>query len=151
MSGYEAYQLINSGYGSNTSTVEGIGIWGVIALILAIIGGILVYFLFVKNKTTPKGSFAKWLKNFLEFKIMWIEPILKVAYYIATIFIVLYSFSFFGMVSYMGGTAILMFFICLIFGPIVIRLAYELTMMFIMIWRNTQNISDNTAKKSDKK
>ena len=155
MSDYETYQLINSlsgdgsygGYGSAAGTMAGVGIWSIIAIILAIIGGILIYFLFVKSKNEPKGKFSKWLKDFLAFKIMWIEPILKVIYYIATIFVILYSFSFLGMVGIMGGMAILMFLFCLILGPIIIRLAYEMTMMFIMIWRNTRDIAENTRKK----
>ena len=149
MSDYEAYQLLNSldTSSSYTSAAAGASIWGIIALVLAIVGGILVYFLFVNAKTEPKGKFAKWLKDFLSFKIMWIEPILKVIYYIATIFVILYSFSFLGMVGIMGGMAILMFLFCLILGPIIIRLAYEMTMMFIMIWRNTRDIAENTRKK----
>jgi len=39
-------------------------------------------------------------------------------------------------------------FICtLVLGPIGLRIAYESMVMFIMIWRNTQDISDNTKKK----
>ncbi|MBR0431315.1 hypothetical protein IJJ05_03435 [Candidatus Saccharibacteria bacterium] len=128
---------------SSTSALEGAGIWMIIAAILAIIGGILVYFLFVKSKTEPKGKFAKWLKDFLSFKVMWIEPILKVVYYIATIFVILFSFTFLAL----GGVGVLSFFLCLILGPIGVRLAYEMTMMFIMIWRNTRDIADKVAKK----
>ena len=124
-------------------TAAGIGIWGIIALILAIVGGILVYFLFVKAKTEPKGKFLKWLKDFLSFKVMWIEPIMKVVYYIATIFIILFSFSYLAL----GGTGFLMFLLSLILGPIIIRIIYEMTMMFIMIWRNTRDIAEKTAKK----
>ena len=149
MSDYETYQLLNSlnSSSSYTSTAAGIGIWSIIAAILAIVGGILVYFLFVKSKTEPKGKFAKWLKDFLSFKIMWLEPILKVVYYIATIFVVLYSFTFLGMIGVLGGMAFLMFFFCLILGPVLVRIAYEMTMMFIMIWRNTRDIAENTKKK----
>ena len=145
MSDYETYQLLNSlnSSSSYTSTAAGIGIWSIIAAILAIVGGILVYFLFVNAKTEPTGKFAKWLKDFLSFKIMWIEPILKVVYYVATIFTVLYSFSFIAL----GGYGFLMFILFLILGPIIIRLVYEATMMFIMIWRNTRDIADNTKKK----
>ncbi|MBR3143689.1 hypothetical protein IKF12_00585 [Candidatus Saccharibacteria bacterium] len=125
------------------SAFEGAGIWMIIAAILAIVGGILVYFLFVKSKTEPKGKFAKWLKDFLQFKIMWIEPILKVIYYVLTIFVVLNSFSFLAL----GGYGVLMWILTLILGPILVRLGYEATMMFIMIWRNTQDIADNTKKK----
>ncbi len=156
MSDADVYKLFNtldsssSSYSSTTSlygTAAGAGIWGIIALILAIVGGILIYFLFVNAKTEPKGKFAKWLKDFLAFKIMWIEPIMKVVYYIATIFIVLYSFTFFGMFNIMGGMAFLMFLLTLVLGPILVRIVYEATMMFIMIWRNTRDIAENTKKK----
>jgi hypothetical protein len=133
----------NTGSGLNLGFFEGAGIWGIIAMILAIVGGILVHFLFIKGKTEPKGKFLKWLKDFLTFKIMWLEPILKVVYYIATIFIILFSFTFLAL----GGTGVLMFFMTLILGPIVVRLGYEATMMFIMIWRNTRDIAENTKKK----
>ncbi len=145
MSDYEAYQLINSlsdSSSSSTGALAGAGIWSIIALILAIVGAILVYFLFVKAKTEPKGKFAKWLKDFLSFKVLWIEPILKVVYYFATIYIILISFNFLAL----GGAGVLMWLICLILGPIIVRLVYEMTMMFIMIWRNTKDIADNTKK-----
>ena len=52
MSNYETYQLLNSldsgSYGSSYNALEGAGIWTIIAAILAIVGGILVYFLFVR-------------------------------------------------------------------------------------------------------
>lgn len=149
MSDSDFYQLLNSSsnsssyYSSAADTAAGVGIWLIIASILSIIGGILVYFLFVKSKTEPKGKFVKWLKDFLSFKVMWIEPILKVVYYIATIYIILFSFTFLAA----GGTGVLMFFLFLILGPVIVRIFYEMTMMFIMIWRNTKDISDNTKKK----
>ncbi len=117
-----------------------LGVWGIVSLVLAIIGGILVYFLFVQSKTEPKGKFVKWLKDFLAFKIMWIEPIMKVIYYIGTIFCILASFA-------LISTSFLAFIITLIGGPIMIRLVYEAFMMFIMIWRNTRDIAKNVDKK----
>ena len=155
MSDSDVYQLFNSldssssSYGSASSiagSAAGAGIWLIIALILAIIGGILVYFLFVKSKNEPKGKFGKWLKEFLAFRVMWIEPILKVVYYIATIFVILYSFTYFGMFNIMGGLAFLAWLLTIILGPIIVRLVYEMTMMFIMIWRNTRDIAENTNK-----
>ena len=130
-------------YGSSASVAQGVGIWMIIAAILAIVGGILVYFLFVRSKTEPKGKFLKWLKDFLSFKVMWIEPILKVAYYILTIYTILFSFTF--LVA--GGIGVLYFFLWLILGPICVRLFYEMTMIFILIWRNTRDIAENTKKK----
>ena len=126
---------------TNTSVdFAGIGIWGIIAGILAIVGGVLAYFLFVKAKTTPKGKFVKWLKDFLAFKTMWLEPFLKVMYYVETIFVVLISFAFIS-------TSFLMFLGVLILGPIFTRLIYEMFMMLVMIWHNSQEIADNTRKK----
>lgn len=148
MSDYEAYKMLtdmssNDYYVTTTGASDGFYIWFLIAGILSIVGGILLYFLFVKSKSEPKGKFTKWLKDFLSFKIMWLEPILKVVYYILTIGCILVSFGFLGY----GGAGVLMFFITLICGPILIRLGYEMTMMFIMIWRNTQDIADNNKKK----
>lgn len=149
MSDYETLKLINdlsgTGYGisGSASTMEGVGVWLIIAAILSIVGGILLYFLFVNAKNEPKGKFAKWLKDFLAFKIMWIEPILKVVYYVATIFIILNSFSFLGM----GGMGVLFWLLTMILGPVVLRVAYEATMMFIMIWRNTRDIAEDVQKK----
>ena len=125
---------------ATADSVAGVGVWGIIALILAIVGGILAYFLFVKAKQDPKNKFLKWLKDFLAFKTMWIEPIMKVFYYISTIFCILISFA-------LISVNFLTFIITLVLGPIVIRLVYEATMMFIMIWRNTRDIAENTKKK----
>ena len=137
------YYTSTSTYDVTYDVPADMAIWMGAAAIIALIGGILLYFLFVRPKTEPKGGFLKWLKDFLSFKIMWIEPILKMAYYIATIFIMIFSFSF---LSY-GGTGVLAWLACLIMGPIGVRLSYELIMMFIMIWRNTRDIAENVSKK----
>ena len=130
----------------SVSVSDGAAIWIIIAGILAIIGGILTYFLFVKSKNEPKNSFAKWLKDFLSFNIMWLEGILKILYYIATIFVILFSFVFLSA----GGLGVLIVFLCIIGGPILIRITYEATMMFIMIWRNTRDLVENTKKTATK-
>ena len=128
-----------SSYSGVSDAAAAAGIWAVIAAVLAIVGGILVYFLFVKGKTEPKGKFAKWLKDFLAFKTMWIEAIVKVLYYIGTIFAILVSFAFIS-------TSFVSFLLCLVLGPVLIRLVYEGVIMFIMVWRNTSDIAKNTKK-----
>lgn len=124
------------------SSMTGIGIWTIIALILAIVGGFLVFFLFVNSKKEFKGKFVKWFKDFLAFKVMWIETIVKIFYYALTIFVILLSFSFISL----GGMGFLMFICTLVLGPIAIRITYEAFIMFIMIWRNTKDIAENTKK-----
>ena len=115
------------------------GIWLIIAAIIALVGGILVHFLFVKSKKEPTNKFLIWLKDFLAFRTMWIETLLKIIYYIATIYVVLASFS---MISF----SFLSFLAMLILAPVLIRIVYEALMMGVMIWRNTQEIANNTKK-----
>ena len=61
---YRAIDTLGSRSAAYSSTAEGIGVWLIIALILALIGSGLVYFLFVNSKATPKNKFLKWLKDF---------------------------------------------------------------------------------------
>ena len=125
---------------ASASVTDGAAIWMIIASILSIIGGILIYFLFVNSKTEPKGKFAKILKDFLSFRTMMLEPIVKILYYVATIEVILTSFTFIA-------TQPWMFFFLLILGPVFVRLIYEFFMMLIMIWRNSRDIAENTKKK----
>lgn len=114
---------------------SGIGTWPVIALILSIVGGILVYIFFLTPKKEPKLTpFLKWLKDFLNFDKMMIEVILKVVYLICTIYVILSSFSF---IAYDFG----MFFLYLVLGPIIVRLFYELILITVCIWKNTTAIN----------
>ncbi len=134
-------------YNSITSTVntlEGVAVWTIVSLILAIIGGILVYFLFIKGKNLKLTPFLKNLRDLLDFKVMVLETILKILYLIITIFVILVSFSFIAV-------NFLTFLLVLIFGPIIVRVIYEASMMLIMIWKNTKIIADNTTPKETKK
>ena len=65
-------------------------------------------------------------------------------YLIITIFVILVSFSFIAV-------NFLTFLLVLIFGPIIVRIIYEASMMLIMIWKNTKIIADNTTPKETKK
>ncbi len=113
----------------------GLNTWPIVALILSIVGGVLIYIFFLTPKKEDKLSpFLKWLKDFLNFDKMMIETILKVVYLISTIFVILTSFSF---IAYDFG----LFFLCLILGPIFIRLVYELILIIICIWKNTTAIN----------
>ena len=126
------YDYINSP--SNTAALAGSAIWGIIASVLAVIGGILVYFLFIKKDNKGLSKKLGTLKELLDFRIMIIEPILKVLYLIGTIYVILVSFSFISV-------SFLLFLVILILGPIVIRLVYEGFLIMIMIWKNTKEIA----------
>ncbi len=130
--------------GETTNTVNkvaGTAVWTVIAFIIAIAAGIMIYFMFVKDNKPVSEKLQK-LKDLLDFKTMLIEPILKIVYIIATVFIILFSF---GLIS----LNFVSFLMVLILGPIAIRIVYELMMINIMIWKNTKEINNNIKAKNN--
>lgn len=136
--------MYNIDYISETSnSVNNFFIWTIIAFIISIATGILIYYLFLKD-TKPVSENVQKLKDILNFKTMIIEPILKIVYLITTIFIILYSFSFIAInfAVFLG---------LLILGPIVIRISYEIALILVMIWKNTKEINENLKAKSSKK
>lgn len=119
---------------NTTSSIQGSIIWFIIAAVLAVIGGIVIYFLFVRTDKKEDNKYLAWFKDFADFKKMLIEPILKVTYLILAIFITLYSFGLIG-VSFVA------FLLTLTLGNILLRLVYETTLMLLMIWKNTTEIN----------
>ena len=109
-------------------------VWSIVSLILAIIGAILAYFMFVKPEKTYPSKFVNWLRSFLNFNEMLIEPILKVTYIFFALFITLGSFS---LISY----SFVSFLLVLVLGNLLIRVGYEAGMMMIGIWKNTKEIN----------
>ena len=132
---YTSYTTFGSG-------LEGAAIWYLIAAILAIVGGIICYVLFLnkKNESKLKG-FPKWLYGFLKFDTLTIEVVLKVTYLIFAIFVTLASFA------HLGTPAWYMFFAQLLVGNIALRLCYELILITILMWRNTEEIKKSLKKK----
>ena len=125
-------------YGTlNSFAHQGLGslVWTIVSLVVAIAGCFLVYFLFLKNKVKTDSKFLKWLKEFLSFDKMLIEPILKITYLFFVIFITLSSFSLIG-VSFVS------FILTLVFGNLMVRVVYEIALITIMIWRNTTEIKN---------
>lgn len=128
---FDVYDAMDGGFGQTSNSLT----WMIIALILAIAGGILVYFLFLKKDNENKFTgFLKYLYEFLSFKKMWLESILKISYLILTIYISLMSFE-------LIGTSFLGFILTLVFGNIVLRVVYELSLLLLTICRNTTEIN----------
>ena len=135
----------------SVSTTPSIGIdggaliWMIVSVILAIVGGVVVYFLFSakKNNGEYKG-FLAWLHSFLRFDKMLIEVLIKIAYIITALFITLSSFSIIS-ISFVA------FLLYLVFGNIFARIMYEAAVLKIQIWKNTTEIRDAiTDKKATK-
>ena len=119
---------------NTTSSIQGSFVWYIIAAVLAVIGGIVIYFLFVRKNKKEHNKYLVGFKVCADFKKMLIEPILKVTYLILAIFITLYSFGLIG-VSFVA------FLLTLTLGNILLRLVYETTLMLLMIWKNTTEIN----------
>lgn len=116
------------------------GVWAVIAAILAIVGGLVVYFVFLNKSNEDKyKGFAGYLYDFLSFKKMWLESILKVTYLILAIYITLQSF---GLI----GTSFLLFILTLVLGNIMLRIVYEMSLILVTICKNTTEINSKLGK-----
>ena len=72
-------------------------VWIIISCILAVIGGIALYVMYLspKNEKNFKGDLLK-VHNFFNFKITIIQPILKVLYLISTLAVTLGAFAYIG-------------------------------------------------------
>ncbi|MBR3236612.1 hypothetical protein IKF92_02955 [Candidatus Saccharibacteria bacterium] len=135
---------LTSSMNSTNSAMQGILIWTIVASILAIVGSILIYFLFIKSKTDFKGS-LKTLKDYLSGDMIHIEALAKLFYYAALIYVILTSINSLIMIGVAGsnaGSCILDFFEKLLLGPIIVRFIFEIIMMFIRIWKNTDKMAD---------
>lgn len=115
--------------------IGGASIWLIISAVLAVVGGILVYFLFLNKKNENKfKGFASWLYDFLSFKKMFIETLLKITYLVAAIYITLSSFA-------LISVNFLTFLLSLVIGNLIIRVIYEFSLVLLVICRNTTEIN----------
>lgn len=137
------------GYGS--SSVKGLSsaadsaVWVLVALVLAVIGGIVLYFTFLGKKNEGKFTgFLGWLYDFLGFKKMLAEALLKIGYLIVALYITLSSFA-------LIGTSFLGFLVYLILGNVIVRIVYEFLLIALINCRNTTEINKKLSKLVDDK
>lgn len=135
-----------SSLSNTTSSLETLGVWSIIALVIAVVGGIALYFTFLSKKNDGKWSgFLGWLYNTLTFKNMIVEAIIKILYLVVAIFITLYSL---GLIAVNIISALML----LIVGNILLRVCYEFMLLAIITCRNTSDINSKLNKiVSDKK
>ena len=126
--GYTNYNMPTASAGM------GAFIWAIVALVISLAGCFIIYFLFVKKEDKDLKGFLAWLKDFLRFDKMLIEPILKISYIFGALYITLSSFS-------LIGTSFVAFLGLLIGGNLGLRVLYEAFLMGVMIWKNTTEIN----------
>ena len=129
---------------SSSNSLASASVWIIVSIILAIIGGILIYFLFLSKKNEGKfNGFVGWLYDFLSFKKMFMEALLKITYLIVALYITLSSFA-------LIGTSFIAFLAMLIIGNVVARLVYEFSLLLLVICRNTTEINKKLSNKDNK-
>ncbi len=146
--------MVNDLLGGNSYTnslglgsVAAAGVWMIVSLVLAIVGGIVLYFLiFTKQNEHKFTGFMKWLYDFFTFKNMLLETLLKVLYIIVALYITLSSFSLIS-ISFIG------FLLQLILGNLLARIGFEFSLILLTICKNTTEINDKLSKtkKEEKK
>ena len=116
----------------------------ILGVVAAIAGTVVAFVMIVPEKKRDgfkNNKYLLWLHDFLNFKTLWIEKILKFLYvfntlaYVGIGFFMLFSASF-G--QYMGGYGLLI----IIFGPIITRIVYEFCMLSILAVRNLVDINN---------
>ena len=139
----------------------------IILLVLASIaslGATVAAFIFLlpekKREKLPK--IAQFAHDFFNFKFMIIEKILQFTYVLSTVFSVLggfamlfyfdrsYSYSYYGGGHYTTEWRGYIGFLMIIFGPIAIRLVYEVIMMGILLVKNVIQINNKIKTEEQK-
>ena len=113
--------------------MNGSMIWMIISAVLAVVGALVLHFTFLSPKNDGKfNKFLGWMYDFLTFRKMMLESLLRVLYLIVVIFITLASF---------GAGSVPMFLLTLVVGNLGARIIYEFALIMLVICRNTSDIS----------
>ncbi len=129
--GYDGY-----GYAASSGGTSFASVWPIVSLILAICGAIVLYFTFLnKNNDGKYTGFLGWLYNFLTFKTITLEAILKMVYLFVAIFITLFSFELIA-VNFLG------FLLFLLLGNLIARVMLESSLLILLIYRQLVKIAD---------
>ena len=125
-----------------TSVNAGVGalVWIIISVVVAVVGGIVLYFTVFSDKKEGKyKGFMAWLYDFVKFKKLYITTIIKITYMILAIFLTLYSFA-------LISTSFLLFLSTLLLGNLILRVTYEFSLVLLSIHENVAEINKKMKK-----
>ena len=130
--------MFGSGYGYySLGAMPVLTVIGVIAgLVIGILACVLVLPVKRRQELNP---FFKKVHDFVQFKYLWIESIIKVIYIITTCVVTLVGFLL------LFGPTFLLGLLLMFTGVILNRLLYEGILIIILILRNTQQINDKMS------
>ena len=129
-------------YGSPLDALARTGAVGVIAFVIGLIAAIVIFVAFLSPRNDGKYTgAAAWFYEFLNFRKLIVDGLLRVLYIALSITLVIYSFLniFVGYGDFFPK--VLSFFGISIFGNLLLRIVYELLMMFVIVCRNTSDIN----------
>lgn len=135
---------------STTSYFLGTAALTIFSFIIALAVTILALIFIVPEKCRAKlNGFGKFLHDICNFKFMIVEKILQFLYIFATAYVIIMGFfSLFSYNTYTGWTGYIGF-IVIIFGPIAIRISYELLMMVLIAVKNIIQINNKLKNQND--
>lgn len=117
------------------SSAFSIASWVQPALIISAIASVLIFFLFLAKKNEGKFTgFTAWVYDFLSFKKLTLEAILKILYIFCALYLTIMSFAY---ISISFWTFLLMITV----GNVLVRVTYELLLMTVIICKNTTEIN----------
>ena len=118
---------------------------GCVSLVISLI----VFFAFIMRKKSPRGAFLRRVKEFLNFRKVWIAGIIKFVYLFLALSLTIgcIVLMFFG-----GANELKMILLCLfmlVFGNVSLRIGFEMTMILIGLWENTNDMRAVLVKKEE--
>ena len=123
---------------SVTTGVNGQLVWTIIALVLAVVGGIVLYFTVFSKKNDGKYTgFMGTLYDLVHFKYFVIDDLFRILYIMSVLGVTLLSLNYIGKWQFL---------VVLLGGNLVLRISYEFMMLFIELCHNVRNISNKSKK-----
>jgi hypothetical protein len=111
----------------------------ILAIIFSLAASVLACIFFLSKKWKHAGGFKQWMHEFVNFKTLFVDKIFKFLYIFSTCFV--FFLGFFTLFSSAAPYGLLMMFV----GPIVLRVMYEMLMMFIIMVTNLTEINRDTS------
>lgn len=137
----------NYGYYNTPNISSSVDVWTIVSFLVAICGGIVLYFTFLNPKNAENYTGAtKKLYDFLSFQTMTLEAVLKICYLVVAIFITISSFS-------LISTSFVAFLLMLFLGNVIARIVFEGSLLILMMYRKLCEINSkmNPVKEEKKK
>ena len=142
---YDTDTIVNSTISNGTPSFSISEVWIIVSVLLAVIGGIILYNTYFSKSNKDKFTgIKKVLYDFVNFKFTIIEPIFKVLYLIIAIALTLSSLS-------LITSNFFEFIAVIVFGNIVVRLVFELLLLTLKLMKDVSEINIKLTKKSSAK